>query len=169
MTGIFDVTLMTIGYKIRGIGNEVSACDCCGREVRETVALEVFNENDTSDTIRVALQCASILLGRSSQTVNALAHTVQSSLQYNPILVEQALRWKITNRINSFEDIATARYRLQYHLPNGVEVDPGVLLTDGKQYARIPREHILDKMLPESAELQFVRYLEERGFKRYVY
>lgn len=159
----------TLGYRIRGISSDVTICDCCGREAHKTIALEVKNRNETSDVIRVSLRCASILLGRSVQTVNALAHEVQAAISYNPILVEQALTWKIENRINSFDDIATARYKLQFDLLDGVENDPGVLLTDGKQFARIPQERVLSQLTIESAEMRFVQYLQERGFKRYVY
>jgi hypothetical protein len=156
-------------YKIRGISDDQTECDCCGRKgLKRTVALEVFKDGESLlEVTRVGVDCASVLLSRSgkpksARAIKAEAEALKSQEERQKEMLEQGYQWKLQNRISSDKGQANLSYHRQWKTPDYRNADTGVLLTDGVSYARIPSDST--PVQPESPEGRFIRELSARGF-----
>lgn len=160
---------MATKYKILGISDEQTECDCCNKKnLKRTVALEVWRDNEnTFEIIRVGVDCAAILSARNGKPMSAAK--IKSIAEGNQKLAEldkqwkaDQLEWKIQNRIQP--DIAKANdyYLKQYPVYiAGFKAHYGKLLTDGKRFAWIPTINA------SSTEQSFIKYLIDHNFQPY--
>jgi hypothetical protein len=156
-------------YKVLGINDEQTICDCCGRKgLKRTVALEIWeNDENTLEIIRVGVDCAAILsqrngVGKSAKKILAEATALENQKKLDAQWKADQLKWKIEHRIQS--DIATANdYYLKQYPVYTANFKPhfGKLLSDGASYAWIPTINA------SSTEQAFISYLENNNFKPY--
>lgn len=157
-------------YKVLGINDEQTTCDCCGRKgLKRTVVLEIWeNDENTLEIMRVGVDCAAILsqrngVGKSAAKILAEVNTLENQKMLELKWKADQLKWKIDHRIQP--DIATANdyYLKQYpvYIP-GFKPHFGKLLSDGTKYAWIPTIQV------SSTEQAFISYLETNNFKPYV-
>lgn len=158
-------------YKIKGISDDQTECDCCGRKgLKRTVALEVYENGDnTQEIIRVGVDCASILMSRtgkpkSGATIKKEAEAIKAKEEADRICVQKCLDWKFQNRISLDAEQANKAYYSQFRNLDYRAQDHGRLLNDGKSFARIPSEEMLSQFSPESAEVRFVQHLKNNNF-----
>lgn len=158
-------------YKVLGINDEQTTCDCCGRKgLKRTVVLEIWEDDEnTLEIIRVGVDCAAILsqrngAGKSAKKILAEATTIENLRTLEMKWKADQIQWKIDHRIQS--DIATADeyYQKQYpvYIP-GFKPHHGKLLTDGTRYAWVPT------IETSSTEQTFIKYLENNNFKSYAH
>jgi hypothetical protein len=157
-------------YKVLGINDEQTTCDCCGRKgLKRTVVLEIWgNDENTLEIIRVGVDCAAILsqrngVGKSAKKILAEATAIENQKKLDAQWKADQLKWKIEHRIQS--DIATANdyYLKQYPVYTaGFKPHFGKLLSDGTRYAWIPTINA------SSIERDFISYLETNNFKLYI-
>jgi hypothetical protein len=166
---------MATTYKIKGISDDQTECDCCGRKgLKRTVALEVFQDGDsTLDIIRVGVDCASVLMSRTGKPKSAMA--IRQEAQFlvekekeEQLYREKALTWKLTNRIAQTIDEANDAYLTQFKTVDYTKQDHGVVLTDGKRYVRVPTEKTVKELSSKCAELEFLTHLSREGFTRFI-
>jgi hypothetical protein len=157
-------------YKVLGINDEQTTCDCCGRKgLKRTVVLEIWeNDENTLEIMRVGVDCAAILsqrngVGKSAAKILAEATTLENQKMLEIKWKADQLKWKIEHRIQP--DIATANdyYLKQYPVYiTGFKPHFGKLLSDGTKYAWVPT------IQTSSTEQAFISYLETNNFKPYV-
>jgi hypothetical protein len=155
-------------YKILGISDEQTECDCCGRKgLKRTVALEVWRDGEnTLEVIRVGVDCAEILSrrngnGMSAAKIKAEATRAQLIADNEKQWKADQLQWKIENRIKATIGEADEVYQKQYPIyVAGFEPHHGKLLTNGTQFAWVASR-------PGTIEEQFIAYLENNNFNLY--
>lgn len=155
-------------YKILGISDDQTECDCCGKKgLKRTVALEVWeNGENTFEVIRVGVDCAEILLSRNGKSMSAAkikaeATRAQLIADNDRQWKADQLQWKIDNRIKPTIEAANETYLKQYPVYiAGFEPHHGKLLTNGTAYAWVATR-------PGKIEEQFIRYLENNNFILY--
>lgn len=155
-------------YKILGISDEQTECDCCGRKgLKRTVALEVWeNGENTFEVIRVGVDCAEILSSRngkgmSAAKIRAEATRVQLIADNEKQWKADQLQWKIDNRIKPTIEAANETYLKQYPVYTvGFEPHHGRLLTNGESYVWVATR-------PGQIEQKFIEYLESKNFVFY--
>ena len=155
-------------YKILGISDEQTECDCCGTKgLKRTVALEVWRDGEnTLEVIRVGVDCAEILLSRSGKGISAAkikAEGTRTQLIADSDRQWKAdqLQWKIDNRIKPTIEAANETYLKQYPVYiAGFEPHHGKLLTNGENYVWVATR-------PGQIEQQFIDYLESKNFILY--
>jgi hypothetical protein len=157
-------------YKVLGVNDEQTTCDCCGRKgLKRTVVLEIWeNDENTLEIMRVGVDCAAILsqrngVGKSAAKILAEATTLENQKTLEIKWKADQLKWKIEHRIQS--DIATANdyYLKQYPVYTaGFKPHFGKLLSDGTSYVWIPT---IDA---SSIERDFISYLKTNNFEPYV-
>lgn len=156
-------------YKIIGLNDEQTVCDCCGRKgLKRTVVLERHESGEnTLDIIRVGVDCAAILSAKSGKVLSAArikreATKQQSIADRETQWAVKELAWKIQNRIADTIEKANEIFRKQYPvcILSG-KTDHGKLLTDGRQFVRVAIESAT------SSEQRFSEYLHDNNFKAY--
>lgn len=159
-----------ITYKVKGISDHQTECDCCGRKgLKRTIGLEIFeNGESTYDIIWVGRDCASILTfrtgkGKSARKIEAEAQSLVDQETAHRECEEKKFQWKIKNRISSDNYIVNSSYLSQWK-DNTQETDMGTFLRNGELGARIPSQNVLNSLPETSAEIRFVNYLKENGF-----
>ena len=159
--------MATTKYKILGIDDEQTVCDCCGRKgLKRTVILERYeNGENTCDVIRVGVDCAAILSAKSGKALSAAtikreAIRQQSIADQEREWAKKELAWKIQNRVADTIEKANEIFRKQYpvHILSG-KTDHGKLLTDGPHFAWIATKN------PSTIEEQFIEYLHNNNFR----
>lgn len=160
-----------ITYKVKGISDEKTECDCCGRKgLKRTIALEIIENGETTNNIIwVGRDCASILTfktgkGKSASKIEAEAKSLVAQEKANQEYEEKLFQWKVQNRISSENCEVNSSYLAQWanHLR---ATDMGTFLRNGKLGVRIPSENVLNSLPQTSAEIRFVNYLKENGFR----
>lgn len=159
-------------YNIKGISDEQTECDCCGRKgLKRTVALEVLENGDsTQEIIRVGVDCASVLMSRtnrpkSARQIKLEAQSIVTKEQEARARFEKDLSWKVTNRISARMEDAAKAYQAQFRSYDYRDQDHGDLLTNGEAYVIIPSAKTLESLSANSAERAFVQLVEGKGFK----
>jgi hypothetical protein len=159
-----------VTYKIKGISDDQTECDCCGRKgLKRTVALEVFEQGEsTLEVIRVGVDCASVLISRtgkpkSARVIKKEAEALKTHEERCKELLEQGYQWKLANRISQDKGQANLAYLRQWKAADYRDTDRGVLLSNGVSFARIPSDST--PVQPGSPEGRFIRELQDRGFE----
>jgi hypothetical protein len=160
-------------YTIKGISDDQTECDCCGRKgLKRTVALEVFeNGESTLEIIRVGVDCASVLMSRtnrpkSARAIKQEAEAIKLQEEQKLAHANKALEWKIQNRIGVNIETANKAYYAQFRSLDYRAQDHGQLLTNGENYVRIPSESVFKTFSQDSAEIRFIDHLTNAGYKQ---
>lgn len=162
---------MALTYKIKGISDDQTECDCCGRRgLKRTVALEIFESGETTlEVIRVGVDCASVLMSRpgrsrSARSIKLEAESVNQQIELAKQESQRSFENKIRVRIASTPVDATKAYISQFKTLDPEKMDWGMFLTDGKQFVRIPGNHFLSNLGTDHPEHLFINHLKSQGF-----
>ncbi len=78
---------MTTIYEIRGITDEVTTCDCCGKKsLKDTVALEVMEGNNAGDIRFFGSHCAARAMGQPKGKAEQIVLTAKRRARMEPVV-----------------------------------------------------------------------------------
>ncbi len=78
---------MTTIYEIRGITDEVTTCDCCGKKsLKDTVALEVMEGDNAGDIRFFGSHCAARAMGQPKGKAEQIVLTAKRRARMEPVV-----------------------------------------------------------------------------------